>query len=264
MIGLIDWGNSYLKYILLDNSETSIKESFTSKSNVEQVVSVDNLFKELNAEQLRNIDIIYIASVKSEIENKKLTEILNSHEIGIVFSETKPSFDKIICGYENFESLGVDRWLGIIAGYNSTHTTAIIDIGSAITCDVIDKDGRHLGGQIVAGEKLLLESLKSTGRVRFLKGKVESGEMLLGTSTGHCVKHGVDYMIKGYLSLLIRDLQRVYKIERWLFTGGGASPIRQILLKDSDLINEENSLFDPFLVLKGLLSYAQNLKIEIK
>jgi type III pantothenate kinase len=62
--------------------------------------------------------------------------------------------------YQQPEKLGVDRWLALVAVRNHYQLPAcIVDCGTAITVDLIDADGKHLGGLISPGLTLMKKSL---------------------------------------------------------------------------------------------------------
>ena len=68
----------------------------------------------------------------------------------------------IQCGYAKFNTLGVDRWLAILAAREITQLpVAVIDLGTANTCDIVIND-QHLGGWISPGFSVMRESLLST------------------------------------------------------------------------------------------------------
>ena len=63
-------------------------------------------------------------------------------------------------GYRDPERLGVDRWLALIAARErSKQPTVIVDAGSACTIDLLDSEGRHLGGYILPGLTAMGEAL---------------------------------------------------------------------------------------------------------
>ena len=62
--------------------------------------------------------------------------------------------------YDNPTQLGVDRWLGAIGGYHTAGgAVAVVDAGTAITVDIVDRNGSHLGGTIAPGLALMIEGL---------------------------------------------------------------------------------------------------------
>lgn len=48
--------------------------------------------------------------------------------------------------YSEYQYLGIDRWLTLVAIHQSyQQPTVIVDIGTALTFDVLAEDGTHLG-----------------------------------------------------------------------------------------------------------------------
>ena len=55
-------------------------------------------------------------------------------------------------------TLGVDRWLGLIAAWRRAPSAAlIVNSGTALTVDALDGNGRHRGGLIVPGVQMMTE-----------------------------------------------------------------------------------------------------------
>ena len=58
----------------------------------------------------------------------------------------------ITVAYPQFAQLGTDRWLAMVGARAAGYLPAcIVDCGSAITVDVVNGDGTHQGGMILAG-----------------------------------------------------------------------------------------------------------------
>lgn len=252
MILLIDWGNTFLKYILIDDSANI--EPQLKMNRIRKTDSPNALVLAISANENGNkkeISNAYISSVRKPSDNKRLTSTLESLNIDSIFVQTEKKFDNICCAYDKFENLGVDRWLTVIASYHEEKTIGIIDIGSAITLDVVSKNGQHLGGHIVPGVRLSLDSLKTADRITISEKTEEKTNRLLGKSTSECVRLGVDQMIKGYLEKTINEVTKQYQVEHWIFTGGGGEFWSQNL---SDNRNNHCS-YDGRLVFKGLIKY---------
>ncbi|MBU0604185.1 MAG: type III pantothenate kinase [Gammaproteobacteria bacterium] len=82
------------------------------------------------------------------------------------------------CGITNFYAeptqLGADRWLAVI-GARALHAGPLIvaTAGTATTVDALDADDRFLGGYILPGLQLMLESLaRNTAGLPLARGKV--------------------------------------------------------------------------------------------
>ena len=254
MILLIDWGNTFLKYFFIDSSlETESQLNF---SKVKKTDSLTSLAFDLSNDRNKNtVSMTYISSVRKSSDNLQLSSTLDKLNINSIFINTEKQFDRISCAYDNFENLGVDRWLTIIASHHVKKTIGIIDIGSAITLDVISENGQHLGGHIVPGARLLLESLNTTERVK-VSEKTEDKDsdrnrLLLGTSTNECVGFGVDQMIQAYLEKSISEVTRHHQVEQWIFTGGGG----EYWSKNLSVSKSNHCKYDGLLVFKGLTRY---------
>ena len=141
--------------------------------------------------------------------------------------------------------MGIDRWLAMLAAYQRGSTTCVIvDGGTALTVDVVDADGRHVGGYIVPGIGLMSNSLVANTSIRLTEQPLES-TVALGHSTDEAVYNGC-------LSALISLIQGVVRLMSEqdagvkLYLTGGDAPLLEanLKLKNMELV--------PGLVLDGL------------
>jgi len=238
MILLIDWGNTYIKSLQVDSLETvslskTPVQTFTEPTEI--VAQLDSVFER-----------ILIASVRSDADNQLLLNLLAQKGDQVEFAQSSLSACGVSCAYSNPTQLGVDRWLGVIAAAQLATEIAVISIGSAITLDIV-KHGNHLGGQIIPGRRLLLATLKQTGRVQAADKPILSPDFVLGKSTTECVHFGVNALIAGYLSLAISETERVHKIHQFIVTGGGGDFWSKQLGKAGRVVT-----YRPALVFEGL------------
>jgi type III pantothenate kinase len=258
---LIDWGNTQLKYILLE--ELSAVTLDASLSDINRVSSPVELIDELRKRSVV-ISTVLVASVRNVEDNTGLSNVLTTLNASIFFAETSSSACGIQCAYQNPSKLGVDRWLAMLALSNkvSCDCCAIIDIGSAITLDIIGHNGKHLGGHIIPGNNLVRRSLNDTGKVRFAANNKPMQEFRLGRSTDECVHFGIDAMYSSYLTHVISSSISEYGITRCYVTGGG-SYYWQSFLKDFAKNAEklEQMIFVEHLVFVGLANlYKETAK----
>jgi pantothenate kinase type III len=287
----IDWGNTYIKICFVELSSclfpfdihTIFNELTLKKAqcqNMQQIGVFIHHYKE--PKKIQKQQHAYIASVKQTKHTRELEELLKRYHIISHFSSVTHSFKKGTCIYHDPKHLGVDRWLvmlGVLFSkkWNETpicnkknQIIGIIDIGSAITIDLVTTKGEHLGGQIAPGSQLLLKSLQSTDGISLKKKAFSSQKSLLGDSTQSCVSLGVHHMIKGYLRSIINDLLTLKtnpplgSVDAWVFTGGGGKYWYSILFNAEQALDDKDSQFqplsdhcvsfyyDPFLVFKGL------------
>jgi len=226
---LIDWGNSRLKYLLvekladqaIDEAETQFASSLVDLG--EQIEAVRDPSKLLKA---------LVCSVKNDENNTQLQHLLQRLQISCFFAATSHRYSGIKLSYKKPEQMGVDRWMALIASFEQKQSVGIIDLGTAITVDLLDDKGNHLGGHIVPGLNMLKSSLLKTDKVRTKTScSSASGDLsidtlqddrrcLLGNSTETCVSHGINQLISSYLNQIVLDAQREFGIVKWQLTGG--------------------------------------------
>ncbi|MCY3812092.1 MAG: type III pantothenate kinase [Gammaproteobacteria bacterium] len=108
--------------------------------------------------------------VASVLRNREgiAAEIRRRFNVEAEFAATSASLAGVRCGYREPHRLGVDRWLAVAAAWQRTHhALAVISVGTAACADFVDADGRHAGGYIAPGLRLLADALdRRTADVR--------------------------------------------------------------------------------------------------
>jgi len=170
---------------------------------------------------------------------------VNNKSINIVESQAK--YKSLVNGYHNPRSLGSDRWAGMIASYEFSlgGSFIMIDIGSAITIDIVSQSGNHLGGLIFPGLKKVREC--------FNNFPISSDKNIdqIGLSTEEAWTIGTLNQIVNAINHKIRQLKAKFPDALIFLTGGGHFEIQEFL--EFDHIYLEN------LVLDGLEFYANNM-----
>lgn len=132
--------------------------------------------------------------------------------------------------YETKESLGMDRLAAVVGAHSlyPGHNCLVIDTGTAITLDLVTKDGIFMGGNISPGIRLRFLSLhEHTARLPLLE---PGGDFpLLGSSTEKAIRsgilNGVRYELQGYME----ELQKKYSPLLVILTGGDAPLLSKYL-----------------------------------
>lgn len=154
----------------------------------------------------------------------------------------------IVNAYRTPESLGVDRWLGLIAArkkWNSKNVF-VADCGTAVTIDVLSREGIHLGGLIVPGLSMMRQSLiQGTAIEVTTSPTTASNHVLFASDTASAVMGGTLYTLVSVLDRTVRDVglelgQSIIPV----ITGGDAEELRSLL--------STKFLVAPELVLEGL------------
>lgn len=151
--------------------------------------------------------------------------------------------------YETPTTLGTDRiasasaaWM--LYGKASQRPTVAVDLGTAVTYEVITADGTFIGGAIAPGPRLQLESLnRGTAHLPLLED-VES-KSPIGASTRAAIEAGVMYgFVDGIAGMLARVEYQLGDSSIVILTGGWSGPISPLLDVDHQV--------DPHLVVKGI------------
>lgn len=135
-----------------------------------------------------------------------------------VFARTEPQRDGLRNGYAEPQRLGVDRWLAMLAAWSETRGACVVaDAGTALTVDLVDDTGQHLGGIIAAGvstsEKAVLGATRFPVRVTPLVPHAG-----LGFDSEACVRQGAMLSVLGALDRAAACLPQA----ACLITGGDA------------------------------------------
>ncbi len=229
MILDIDAGNTRIKWRVLDQGRAiSCGDQLTE--SVRQLAALDIT----DAESIQRIRLSSVAG--SDI----IESLQNQFNCPLEFAVVDESAAGIICGYKDYQQLGVDRWLAVIAAHKKTADSLIvIDAGSAVTIDIVGAQGAHQGGYIVPGLRLMHQALwQGTEHI-----KVEAKSVANITTPGRSTDDAVD---KGCLLLLVSTIESLVNQYgcKLVITGGDGLMLRDQLSVQAD--------YYPDLVLEGL------------
>ena len=112
-------------------------------------------------------------------------------------------------GYDHPTRLGADRWVAMIGARwrvlsrGAPRPALVVMVGTAVTVDALDADGRFLGGLILPGFGLMLRALEM-GTAGL---KVPTGEVVeFPTNTSDALMSGGAYAIAGAVERMHRKL----------------------------------------------------------
>ncbi len=243
---LLDIGNTRIKYAFLEDGRlTDSKSVKRGKTGIK--AALNSQFK--NTE---NIKAVFVSNVAGDKIAKQLTEWTDKQwQIEPKFITSEKRKFGVTNSYQQPELLGVDRWLALIAARQHARVaTCIIDCGTAITVDIVTKNGNHQGGMILPGLSLMRMSL--TENTSDLNDTVEESEFkALAINTQTAIQTGTLYTVTAALERLIDDLKAQFKNRiRFIITGGDAERIQPLLSGKSVLQTD--------LVLRGLALALQD------
>lgn len=168
------------------------------------------------------IEAIRISNVARPDVLKDTVALLKRRVARIHVAHSSASALGVQNGYDDPGRLGVDRWLGVLAGYRLTGGCCTVDCGSAVTMDFVLPDGRHLGGYILPGLRLMKESLKlGTQRVAIDPEQEAEGLLAPGRTTVEAVNHGVYTAAVSAINRLYAENCERYELALPLLITGG-------------------------------------------
>lgn len=197
MILEMDCGNTLIKWRLLSALRDVQPYSGCAKSDAELLEQLGNL-PDITLRCCR------LVSVRSDEETQRTVEALRARYSLKVFQVSPAaSCCGVSNGYQDYRQLGLDRWLAIVAAYNlSGHACLVIDLGTAITVDLVSATGQHLGGYICPGLALMRAQLHShTRRIRYEGDQaiLAASSLAPGRSTAEAVERGCLQMLRGFV-----------------------------------------------------------------
>lgn len=147
-------------------------------------------------------------------------------------------------GYLNPGQLGVDRYVVMVGALQAVRPPFVLaDCGTAVTIDAVDAGGRHRGGIILPGLRLMRQSLTKGAGLN--AGGVPR---LFADNTGDGIEGGIHAGLAGAIDRIAGDMVEAIGESRYLLTGGDAEVLRPFLARDW--------LVDPMLVMRGLAILA--------
>jgi type III pantothenate kinase len=134
----------------------------------------------------------------------------------------------IVSSYQPPESLGPDRYCALVAAgrqrfEGQAQDWVVVNVGTALTADMLTADGRFLGGVILPGPDLMRDSLvRGTAGVVVEGGAEEAG---LPTRTRTAVGQGVAWALWGAVAGMLETLARETGRSPGVVLSGGARSV---------------------------------------
>lgn len=235
MILEIDVGNTRIKW------RTVLNDAVTDRGAVLKEELGQWL---LNLEQRQIPDSICFCCVANKEIAGQLAEQAKKWGCLLQEAETKHFSAGVHCGYSEPEALGVDRWLAVVAAFNHfRRPCVVVDAGSALTVDLVNGEGQHLGGYIVPGLGMMRQALfEGTSQVKV--DALAKASIAPGCSTNEAVTNGSLFMIQSMIESAVESFNAEADAVQVVITGGDGDYLIKVL--------DENACYLPELVLDGL------------
>lgn len=235
MILELDCGNTRIKWRVLCLVDSVVLFSGAVTNNHQLIEAL------LEISGLRLVGC-RLSSVRSSVATSELIENISAEfAITCIVASSQASFAGVVNGYYDPGRLGVDRWLAILAGYKiAAGSCLIIDVGTAVTADFVAAGGRHLGGYICPGLRLLSDKLlvHAQGVSDLYVPNKCSQALGPGRGTDEAVARGALLMLRGFIEAQVREAPRLLgNTFTVLLTGGdaelvGALSVEPLIVED--------------------------------
>ena len=184
----------------------------------------------------------------SAVANLHIIDDLEAYFDEVHLLNTQDNFNNLQISYVDSSSLGSDRFFAMLGAMERFPNKAllIIDIGSAMTFDVINEDGYHQGGLIMPGLGVLRKSFS-----KFETTDVSTNVDGLASNTTDAWKSGTKAMLISSINNQIEKFNDKFSDGIVTICGG----LVQVMKNE---LPESVQIFDN-LVLDGLECYSQTV-----
>lgn len=259
MLLAVDIGNTNIVFgCTNDNGEILISERIStnhSATSAEYAVLIKSIF-EINNLSMADITDSVMSSVVPSVTGtvKEAVRKLFGIDVMVVGPGVKTGLNIII---DNPAQLGSDQAVDAVAGINQYPVPQIIiDMGTATTVSVIDRNKNYIGGLIIAGMATATSSLTSK-TAQLPKINFEAPSKIIGTNTTDCMKSGAVYSNACALDGIIERIEEELGEKCTVIATGGLSELVVPLCRNDIIL-------DGSLLIKGLdIIYRKNKRRSI-
>lgn len=246
---LIDIGNTNLKWATAGEQGFAYGGSCPSQAD-----AIESLFGQAWA-GLRP-EAVYVSCVGNPGLARQLETLANSTwgiQVEILATPNQG------CGIRNSYSapakLGSDRWAAMVAAFDQAGgPVCVVSCGTAITLDVVDATGQHLGGLILPGYALMRRSLHEGTGLPLIDNRQADTTGQLGRSTEEAIRLGTGTAVHALVARVLGQQQAELAGLQLFLTGGDATTLGKQL--------ELSAIIEPHLVLMGLAMIHRSKKLH--
>jgi len=232
-----------MKQLIIDIGNTSIK---TIKCFDGEYGDLNRYESDVDFIESINLDFdapTIISSVRNEVFTTKIAALFSN--VVVLSSITNIPIRN---GYGTPKTLGNDRLANAVAVFNRfpNQNNLIIDAGTCLKIDFINKDNVFLGGSISVGFSMRYKALHTfTDNLPLYKN--ETIKTVIGNDTKSSMMVGAYQGMLSEIKHFIAQYEYEYEEINVFLTGGDLSYFK------NEELSQKNSIFaDPLLTLKGL------------
>lgn len=237
---LLDIGNSSVNWAIQDHDDFIRSGAFSYKKDHFVDDLQENIFL---SETPSDVLVSNVAGEKvfnllhSWVEKKWRRELWEA-SVTSNYKDLKNS-------YIDTQQMGVDRWLAMVACWEKYHTAlCLVGCGTALTIDLINIEGQHLGGYIIPGIDLMQKALVS--KTEQINVKISNQASLdYAKDTQTAINNGAFIATVSMIDSVTNKFLKELQSEPKCIISGGMGELTKPLLNSS-------FEYEPNLVLSGL------------
>ncbi|MEO6676684.1 MAG: pantothenate kinase [Pseudomonas sp.] len=219
MILELDCGNSFIKWRVLGADFRLVVAEGVVDSDLALLESLHRL----DGLALKHCRLV---SVRTGEETSALISLLgNAFGVSVTCAVPAREIAGVRNGYEDYEKLGLDRWLAMLGGFHlASGACLVLDFGTAVTADFVAGDGGHMGGFICPGMPLMRNQLRThTRRIRYgdLAAERALESLAPGRTTVEAVERGCSLMLRGFVLTQLQLARSYWGDDFTVFLTGG-------------------------------------------
>ena len=254
MILALDMGNTNIVIGCIDSQKTYFVERVTTdhaKTGTEYAINIKNILEihQIDPSEIEGAIMSSVVPPLNAAISSAVKKILGYHPM-LVGAGIKTGMNIIM---DNPKTVGSDMIVDAVAAIREyPGPIIIIDMGTATTMSVVDKNGNYIGGIIYPGLRVSLDSLSSkTAQLPSIS--LDIPKRVIGKNTIDCMRSGIMYGNAAMLDGLIDRMEAELGEPATLVATGGMSRFITPLCT-------HKIIYDADLLLRGLLIlYRQNM-----
>ena len=257
MILAIDMGNTNIVIGCIDSDKTYFAERITTnhnKTGMEYAINIKNIL-EIHGIDTAKIEGAILSSVVPPLNaaiSSAVKKILGYHPM-LVGSGIKTGMNILM---DNPKTVGSDMIVDAVAAIRDYPSPIIIiDMGTATTMSVVDQAGNYIGGVILPGLRVSLDSLsRNAAQLRDIS--LDIPKKVIGKNTIDCMRSGIMYGNAGMIDGIIDRMEAELGQKASVVATGGLSRFIVPLCRQKVVVGED-------LLLMGLLILFERNKGKV-
>lgn len=217
---LIDIGNTRIKWARLEQG-TLQPQSASPHADWTAQTFVDTVLDP--ACQFHRVLVSNVAGPRmAEVVRAALAQ---ARQVGPEFVISTAAAGGVRNAYSQPAQLGADRWLAIIAAHALERgAVCVVSVGTAMTIDGVEAQGRHLGGLIIPGPDLMVSSLlRNTSDIARRAEQGSTSDSFFADNTLGAIRQGAALAAAALIERAVEIMRRELNETPKVFLTGGAS-----------------------------------------